>query len=355
MRQTLHYDIYGQASVRFEREHWGGIVSDANLPLGFFEVNEEIDDPDVTVYTGPFKPSNERASVVDHRYYVKPNYFYCTDFEGSAKWEVEIFGFEDGHLRINFNWRSLFAERLIADLLLEDMLITPVVLRLLAQRGCYVLHAAGVSKNDRAYVLAGRGGSFKTQLVLDFMKEGYDFLGDDWVLVAEKGVFPLPLTFAPFLHATRSQRLATERSSGIREKIGYLNFLHNNNERLSDDIKIGTASALRALLLIVKVNGKAFTKRPLELTEMTQRLVANNELEMASHPTAMGKRFGHYYRYMLAYSYTFPESRVASYWTDFECGLAQLLAGSEATLSEVVVPEIYDVSVFNQISTALGA
>jgi hypothetical protein len=355
MRQTLHYNIYDQASVRFERERQSGVVSDANLPLGFFEVNEEIDDPDVTVHIGPFKPSNERASVVDHQYHVKPNYLYCTDFEGSAKWEVEIFGFEDGYVRINFNWRSLFAERLIADLLLQDMLITPVVQRLLAHKGCYTLHAAGVSKNDRAYVLAGRGGSFKTQLVLDFMKQGYDFLGEDWVGVTEKGVLPLPLTFVPFLHAMRSQRVVTERASGIRDKIGYLNFLRDNHERWYDDIKIGPSSALRALLLIVKANTNTFGKKSLGLTETTQRLVANNELEMATHPTAMGKRFGHYHRYMLAYGYVFPESHVASYWTDFECGLAQLLADSEATLSEIVVPEIYDASVFNQVCTVLGA
>lgn len=87
--------------------------------------------------------------------------------------------------------------------------------------------------------------------------------------------------------------------------------------------------ALKAPVVWIRICPLQLTRvinvqKPLELTETTQRLDANNELEMATHPTAMGKGFSHYHRCMLAYAYIHPDSRVGSYWTDFDDARAQL-------------------------------
>ena len=59
-----------------------------------------------------------------------------------------------------------------------------------------VLHAATVTREGRALLLAGASGRGKTSLALRLVREGWSFAGDDLVALSEDGGHILPLPFA---------------------------------------------------------------------------------------------------------------------------------------------------------------
>jgi hypothetical protein len=50
--------------------------------------------------------------------------------------------------------------------------------------GCQLLHAAAVGQGDRAVLIPGRGGSGKSSTALTCLREGMDFVSDDYLAVA---------------------------------------------------------------------------------------------------------------------------------------------------------------------------
>jgi len=54
------------------------------------------------------------------------------------------------------------------------------------------LHAGAVTKNGRSFIFTGGGGVGKTSCVLNLLKNGYDYLSDDWLIIGGNMAFPLP-------------------------------------------------------------------------------------------------------------------------------------------------------------------
>lgn len=76
-------------------------------------------------------------------------------------------------------------------------LFTLPLLELLKRRGLYPVHAAAVASAGSAVVLAGTSGAGKTTLALALVRAGFDFLGDDMLLLdpGRNGDRPLVLAF----------------------------------------------------------------------------------------------------------------------------------------------------------------
>jgi len=70
------------------------------------------------------------------------------------------------------------------------LLFTIVFLELLKRRSRYSLHAAGLYLNGKSLLIAGPSGFGKTTLAIALVRAGFDFLGDDTVLLMhhEEGV-----------------------------------------------------------------------------------------------------------------------------------------------------------------------
>jgi len=54
-----------------------------------------------------------------------------------------------------------------------------------------LLHAGGVAKLDEAFLFVGGGNVGKTSTVINLVEKGYDFIGDDWVVLETTQVRPL--------------------------------------------------------------------------------------------------------------------------------------------------------------------
>jgi hypothetical protein len=77
-------------------------------------------------------------------------------------------------------------------------MFTLPLLEMLKRRGKYGIHAAGFARDGRSVLLPGSSGAGKSTLTLALLRAGYDFLGDDLVLLEpgeriEALAFPEPI------------------------------------------------------------------------------------------------------------------------------------------------------------------
>ena len=348
MKEVLSYNIHNILKFQIVRDKRRDLMRDLNLEFSFFEV-EEIDDPDIVLNIGKFTPSNNNCYLVDHKYHIKENYFYCKDAGGRAKWEVEIFGFEDGNAIINFDSSILGLEKLLfPDLLPQNIVLKPMIEYKLGKKGYFLIHSAAISKDNQTYILAGRGSAFKTTIVMDLVRnERYNFLGDERVIIYEDKVLSFPIHF--LLYSYRSEYLPTENFRNILDKLRFVRYLRNNSDYVNSNVPVINSSTLKAIFFIVRTNKLEVKKIPVSLERAVNKLIANEKAEMFRNPSLALSDFGyHFLKYMLAYSYVFPESGVAKYWRNMQEGLKRILR--QVPLYEIEMPYIYNQRVFNEIS-----
>jgi len=345
MIQTLNYSLHNILKLKITRDRGHGLRDLINLKFSFFEV-EEVDNPDITLNIGKFTPSNKNCYLVDHKYYIKENYFYCKDSEGKAEWEVEISGFEDGETTINFNGRIKgFQSFMNPDFVAQNLLIRLIEYKL-SKKGYFLAHSAGISKNKQAYILSGRGGTFKTSLCMDFIRRGgFEFLGDDRVILHKDKVFGFPMSLHVF--GFMCKHLPNEDSWNIFNKIRFAKWLWDTKSENVNPVEISEPSKLKSLLFIVKTNKEVIIVREVSLKEAVDRLITNNRLEDFISLGGMGINSGPHLKYALAYSYIFPDSSVATQKKDLEKVLKSIL--ENVPIHEIEIPNNYDLNVFNEL------
>ena len=345
MNHALSYNIHDIIKFKIVRDKGYGLRDLINLKFSFFEV-EGVDNPDITLNIGKFIPSNENCYLVDHKYYIKENYFYCRDSEGKAEWEVEILGFEEGVTIINFNGRIKgFQSFMNPDFIAQNLLLRLIEYKL-SRKGYLFAHSAGISKNEQAYVFAGRGGSFKTSLCMDFIRrEGFEFLGDDRVILHKDKVFSFPMGLHVF--GFMCDHLPNEDSWNISNKIRFAKYLWDNKGKKDNLIKAGEPFKLKSLFFIVKTNKETITERKIPLKEAVEKLLTNNRLEDFISLGSMGINSGPHLKYALAYSYIFPDSQIATQKKYLEKVLRSII--EKVPINEIEIPTGYDFKYFNNI------
>ena len=65
----------------------------------------------------------------------------------------------------------------------QGQLLEPVIYQKLLENGVLFMHCAGVAKDGEAFVFPAHGGTGKTTLSLALMRNGYDLMGDDLLMV----------------------------------------------------------------------------------------------------------------------------------------------------------------------------
>jgi hypothetical protein len=89
------------------------------------------------------------------------------------------------------------------------------------------LHAGAVEKNGKAYVFTGKGGVGKTSCVLNLLKEGYNYLSDDWLIVGDGKAFSLLRRIHIFDYNLRHKEIA-------RKLLGHKRLLYILEGKLLD-------------------------------------------------------------------------------------------------------------------------
>lgn len=343
--QSLNYNIHDILKFKIIRDKGYGLRDLINLKFSFFEV-EDVDDHDLTLNIGKFTPSNENCYLVDHKYYIKENYFYCKDSEGKAEWEAEISGFEEGGTIVNFNGRLKgFQSFMNPDFIAQNLLLRLIEYKL-SRKGYLFAHSAGISENEQAYVFAGRGGSFKTSFCMDFIRrEGFEFLGDDRVILHKDKVFSFPMGLRVF--GFMCDYLPNEDSWNFPNKIRFAKCLWDTKSKMDSPIEMGKPSKLKSLFFIVKTNKEVITVQEISLKEAIDRLITNNRLEDFISLGGIGMNSGPHLKYALAYSYIFPDSQIATQKKYLEKVLKSVL--ENVPIHEIEIPNNYNLNVFNEL------
>lgn len=135
-------------------------------------------DGDFEVTLGKFSPENCECQIIDNRYFIRDDYFYCLKDEYKiAQWEFEIKGFESNNLQIRIS-SNLFGYMWISGFIIDFF-----VHYLMNERGYPIIHSSCVADLNGGILFSTRGGGGKTTLSLTLLDKGYKFLGDNFVIL----------------------------------------------------------------------------------------------------------------------------------------------------------------------------
>ena len=89
---------------------------------------------------------------------------------------------------------------------IQAQVLEPVMYYCFLKQNVLLMHSAGVSKDNSAYVFPAYGGTGKTTTSMSLLAKGYKFLGDDLLVVdpAKQLVFPYPRPLHIFTYNIRN-------------------------------------------------------------------------------------------------------------------------------------------------------
>lgn len=185
-----HYTLHDIVSfiVRGGPGLAGWLVGDWEVELRGFRTGRRID-PDFIVTLGGFQREERDCYLLDDRFYVGRDYFYCRDRWRYACWELELSGLEKPPMRVRLN------ANLPGWLVVPELIIYPLIWFHLNLKGFPVVHASAVARDGKAYLFAGREAAGKTTVALGLLDRGFQLLSDHFVILGrgEALGFPSPL------------------------------------------------------------------------------------------------------------------------------------------------------------------
>lgn len=353
MINTLNFNMHNILTFQINRKEKNDVFPDLNLPFLYFLIHDEIMRPDIILNIGPFKPSNDTCRIVDNKYYVKHDYFYCKDETGSARWEIEINGLESGNAVINYHGTIMSPEKIIyPHLLPQDLFLNPMIEYALFKKRYAFVHAAGICHRDKGYIFVGRGTSFKTSICMDLMrKKEFSLLGDERVILSQDGrVLSCPIHHKVFdfktNHLSNEEFLSSKKLS-ICGMLRYLRFLKSmNSATYKIKSKIADSAHLQSVTFLNRMNSSKMNIYPVPLDLAVSRLIFNNDAEKIKGHTFFWFDNGQIFlKYLLAYSFIYPDNCLTSYNTQLNVLLSAILSKSklyELCFGANYTPEITD-------------
>ncbi len=315
MTRTLFFNIHDLLKIQINTGSKFDLLKDINFFLSYFEVSH-LTDPDIVLNIGRFSPSNQDCFIVDHKYFIKENYFYCKDQEGRATWEVEIFGFDKGKAIINFYGKIKGIEQILfPDYLSQNLILRPLIELKLFEHNFAVIHGLGIEKDGFALIIAGRGGAHKTRIAMDALKtKKFKIIGDDRIIIGKnKMVYSYPIYHN--LLRFKTEKLNDEHISSLSDTLkmasNLLFYFHKNqNIKLFSD-----NSTLNMMIFIARKKSENASFEQLALKDATLCLLYNSQMEMITSGISKSLGQQHFLKYLHAFSYIFPQRNIAKYWT----------------------------------------
>jgi hypothetical protein len=332
----MNYSIHDIVTFRLISEKSNSVIKKLRDEYANFETTH-VSNPDFVVYLGGFSPSQENCSILDNDYYLKKDYLYCKDSYQRAKWKFEISGFENEKTKIHLS------TNFFGSMVISGFLIDPIIGMKLAEKGYSMVHGSSVGKGKKAYIFTSQGGGGKTSIALNSVERGFKFLGDNFVILDKDSVlgFLSPLNIFSFnLVPIVKKNMRTKKRiefhiknylykvSGLR-LVTKINPMHLFPQSTDDK------AAVNSIFMLSPKNKFNVTKITKE--KLVKHIILNQILD--SIP---------FIKYMMMYSYLFPNSKIADCWNLYERNLQRNI-GDNISIYEVETPQKYDKSIFEKI------
>jgi len=312
-----------------------------------FKTDEPIDS-DIDIFIADFTPDNNGCYIINHKHWVKEGYIFTTHRHKIVKWKVCLIGLAEKKTTVYFSG-STFGEVFLRDYILE-----PLISLKLTAKGFSLLHASGITVNNKGFIFPACKGVGKTSTILNLIGEGA-FLGNDKVILSKDGtVYSYP-TSVHIFHYNLSDIPQAFKFLSLKQKaeakikhllnrvsLGYASFpLDINPQELQ--WQIGKSHPLQSLILLTKTNKNHtnIIKRH-DKERLIKQLIAINKWEMQYFDDLISAYL---------YSYSRKNSNLAGYWHTFGNNLACAL--NTVPCYEVEIPEQYTTHTYSKIFNEL--
>lgn len=292
----IQYNLFDKVLIRLNNAT-EPYLSYFNNEIGYFFTNAVATMPLIDVYfvneikhSGPLKYINKNM-VYDS------TYLYYIDKNGNKLG----FNIEPSRVEIVCQYGI---DPLHCFYTVENML-----LNLMTQRGAIFMHSSGVVHNGVSIMFPAWGGTGKTNLLIQFLLDGADFISDDLVLIDEQGMFypyPKPINLLYYNFDEYKNILLDKAASKIKRVYRYLcvtrkvnaiikKLLHNDSfpvrfgdfismrfagqcnehihtNRLFPNSNISNPKSMKFVFFFTRTTGKSFKIEPIEADILANKM-----------------------------------------------------------------------------------
>lgn len=324
----LNYSIHDIMNIRVENPT-RSCAGDMNRRMGYFLTGRPADAPDIRVKIGPFAGAREGCYSLDHKYYISKDRISFSDTDKGLAWNAHISGIENGQVDVLFdhapgNLRK-FPWLLFPDMVMHLYLLQPLMEFVLAKKGYYLLHAGAVCKNGEAAAIFGRGGAFKTSMVMQLLKSGYEFMSDDFILVRGDEVLAFPTNQLMFEF---SALVAGREALTLVDQFRFLRYMGG---RRMPAMKIVPRARLKAAMVLLPYEGEQAHVAALSADDFCGMAGLNQRLEKRAYVS---------FNYVIgdfldAYRMVFPASGVCNDTIGDAAALESAVRGKQAYAARI--------------------
>ena len=220
--------------------------------------------------------------------------------------------------------------KLLDFLKLQTSEITPFIFYLMLGKASCMLHATGLWKNGKGYIISGDSGAGKTTATFHAMARDYKLLGDNWIILKDHCIFSMfyPLNIFYYNQEYINNELSLwDKTFLLATRIFYhltgkKYFTSKRPEELFNGRMMDSCKCDKVFHL---VKGDKFKVQKVKMGEMTKLLVDNCDREIAL-PSV---------------------DNIFHFWYDFRDLLAKNLKGKE--MYKVTIPKDFNDEVFEQL------
>lgn len=298
---SLFYDIHGKlrVEVRLRREQGTTGAFDA---LEAFRV-PALESADLVLSVEEALEAPCNSYVVNHRHYVAEDVAFSSGRYKNLKYQIRFERRDDmGYLRVAPVFLSP-RTRLQRYGIVQSLFLQPFIELELLRRGFIFVHSAAVGRGGRGFLLVGRGGVFKTTLAMWLARrEGYDFYGDDKVVLGPDGeIYSYPIF--PRIFSFRLAELQTEHMAPLA-KVQFLRTMYSGQKK--DVIPLRRAPLSKVVFLSRR--GTLRSDYNIDRTSALMKIRMNYRLERLSSPGMAGYSRSPIAEVLLAHEFIYPQS-----------------------------------------------
>lgn len=344
-----YYSIHNllSFSIRNDGSYLRNFLDTTRVQFENFEIDKETNTVDFSVEIGAFKPRSKGCKILDDNYHIRKDYLCLNDYRKYAKWRIEIENLETCPVvRIDPNLAGCITNPLnLTEFLIQYCLL---------QRGYSVIHAGGVAVDGHAVLLPGTSGGGKTTVALSLVERGYDYLGDNYIIIDHNEAlsYLTPLNIFSYNRVPLIEKALDQRqkcSLNLRKLLydatkGYIKIFKKVNPCdifANQIVSHGQIDLLCFLEPNDKFNRNIEEPRRIGLEEAVKKLRFNMELEWLQ-----------FNRYIHSYGYLYPQSLFANFWDQYETMLMGNLS-SGINIYSIGVPIRYGSDVIQRIVDCL--
>ncbi len=325
---TGYYDINGLVKFSLSGSWW---VRPSFRYLNYrtdFIAPEEID---FTITFGSFVPRLEGCTILDGKYYIRNNYFYCKrDHYKALGWAIEIIGLNSPSLHVRVNIYPGYARALrLSQIMLEGIIIDFLIHYVLVEKGLAMVHGSCISRNNRAVIFVARGGAGKTTFATRLIEQGFDYISDNYTILAGSSralgfVEPLNLfNYNISKHIRSSLRFSQKAELLVKGwcfkiTMGYVKLFTTINPVEVFPVNGQLPEVCLVCILLPVSGGEPALKVVGTTREKMIEYICYNQMQ----------EFQHCDRYLTSYGFVFPESNVYHHWQRYREALGCRLSGA---------------------------